>query len=178
MYNFKQRTSTKFYTIFCCTWSNQQHRLFVHFGKQMTCEVCALFYNFATIYPFVHNQVTFCSTRHMLVKYGCPGSNRVKIWQTSPIPTFSNPPPPGGWGVSEVRGSNRWTYSPSLFTVSSTKFSILHVVSGTELRTDRQTNGRTDRRTEDPITRCSRRTFHYFWVPNTATATIHILLIN
>ena len=35
-------------------------------------------------------------------------------------------------------------------------------VSGTELRTDRQTDGRTDKqtgRTDDPITRCPRRTF-------------------
>ena len=52
----------------------------------------------------------------------------------------------GAWGVTEVRGSNRWTYNPSLFTVSSPNLSILHAVSGTELRTDRQTNGRTDRR--------------------------------
>ena len=37
------------------------------------------------------------------------------------------------------------------------------LISGTELRTDRQTDGRTDRRTDgqtdDPNTRCPRRTF-------------------
>ena len=32
-------------------------------------------------------------------------------------------------------------------------------VSGTELRTDGQTNKQTDGRTDDPITRCPRRTF-------------------
>ena len=118
----------------------------------MTCEVCALYYNFATIYPLVHNKVTVftISTRHILVKHGCPDSNIVKIWQTSPCPTFWHPWKWGGaWGVSEVRGSNRWTDIPSLFTVSSPKLSILHAVSGTELQTERQTDGQTD----DPITR-------------------------
>ena len=120
--NFKQGTSTKFYTIFCCTWSNQQHRLFAYFGKLRTCKVCTLFYNFASlrIYPFVHIKVTSftISTRYALVKHGCPGSNKVKIWQTYLSPTFWHPR--GAWDVSEVWGSNRWTYSPSLFTVSST----------------------------------------------------------
>ena len=32
-------------------------------------------------------------------------------------------------------------------------------VSGTELRTDKQTERQTDGRTDDPITRCPRRTF-------------------
>ena len=32
-------------------------------------------------------------------------------------------------------------------------------VSGTELQTNRHTNGRTDRQTDDPITRFPRRTF-------------------
>ena len=43
----------------------------------------------------------------------------------------------------------------------------------TERQTYGQTNGLTDGQT---ITRCSRLTFHYIGVPNTATATIFILL--
>ena len=53
----------------------------------------ALFYNFARIYPFVHNKVTSFTiiTRYVLVKHGCPGSNKVKIWQTYLSPTFWHP---------------------------------------------------------------------------------------
>ena len=71
-----------------------------------------------------HNKVTSftISTRYMYVlsKHGCPGSNKVKIWQTylTVCPTFWHPR--GAWDVSEVWGSNIWTNSPSLFTVSST----------------------------------------------------------
>ena len=146
----------------------------------MTYKICALFYNFSTIYQFVHNKVTFftISTRHMLVKTRMPRQE-----QSQNMANISNfyilAPPMGGgaWDVSEVRRSNRLAYSPSLLTVSSPKLSLLHVVGGTELRTDRQTDVWTNRRTEDPITtcRCPRRTFHYFGVPNTATATIHNL---
>ena len=41
----------------------------------MTYKVCALFYNFARIYPFVHTKVTSLtiSTRYVLVNHGCPG---------------------------------------------------------------------------------------------------------
>ena len=50
-----------------------------------------------------------------------PGSNKVKIWQKSLSPIFWPRPTPGAWDVSEVWGTLRWTYSPSLFTVSSPK---------------------------------------------------------
>ena len=81
--------------------------------------------------------------------------NKVKIWQKSVSPPFWPGPPPGACDVSEVWGTHRWTYSPSLVTVwdyhhPNFKYCTLFV-SGTELRTDR--------RTDDPITRYPQRTF-------------------
>ena len=61
--------------------------------------------------------------------------------------------------MGEVWETLRWTYSPSLVTVSSPKLWLLDFVSAKELRTDRQTDKQTDGRTDDPITRCPRRTF-------------------
>ena len=46
----------------------------------------------------------------MFVKHGCPGGNKVKIWQKSLSPTFWPAPPPGACDVSEVWGTHRWTY--------------------------------------------------------------------
>ena len=86
----------------------------------------------------------------------CPGGNKVEIhvWQKSLSPIFWPRPTPGACDVSDVWGTHRWTYSPSLVTVSSLKLCTLSL-SRTELRT----NKRTDRQTDDPITRCLRRTF-------------------
>ena len=75
------------------------------------------------------------------------GDNKVKVWQKSLSPTFWPHPIPGACDVRKVWGTHRWTYSPSLVTVSSPKLLILHFVSGAELRTDGQTDGRTDRHT-------------------------------
>ena len=64
-----------------------------------------------------------------------PGSNKVIIWQKSLSPTFWPRPTPGACDVSEVWGTHRWTYSPSLVTVPPPKLEILLFVSRTELRT-------------------------------------------
>ena len=147
----------------------------------MTCKVSALFYNFARIYPFVHNKVTSftISTRYVLVKHGCPGSNKVKIWQTYVSPTFWHP---GEHGMSVKCEDPIDEPTVQVCYLSSTigKLKILHFVRGTELPTDRQTyrqtNGLTDGQIDgQTITRCPRRTFHYIGVPNTTTATIFIL---
>ena len=77
-----------------------------------------------------------------------PGGNKVKIWQKSASPTFWPHPTPGACDVSEVWGTHRvqvwWLYHHRNF-----KYCTLFV-SGTELRTDKRTN----RQTDDPITRC------------------------
>ena len=73
-----------------------------------------------------------------------PGGNKVKIWQKSLSPTFWPCPTPGACDVNEVWGTLRWTYSPSLVTVSSPNLEILHFVWKRDGITDRQT---TDRQT-------------------------------
>ena len=45
-----------------------------------------------------------------------PVGNKVEMWQKSLY--FDPAPPPGACDVSEVLGTHRWTYSPSLVTVS------------------------------------------------------------
>ena len=83
-----------------------------------------------------------------------PGGNKVKIQCMAK--SFKSP---GACDVSEMWGTHRWTYSPSLVTISAPKFKILHFVCKrdgiTDRKTDRQRNGQTD----DPITRCPRWTF-------------------
>ena len=63
-------------------------------------------------------------------------------------PTFWPAPPPGACDVSEVWGTDRWTYSPSLVTVLSPKPLILHFVCKLDGVTDRRTNGQTDKQTD------------------------------
>ena len=55
-------------------------------------------------------------TRHVFVKHVKHVSNKVQIWQKSLSPIFWPRPIPGGCDVSEVWGTHRWTYSPSLVT--------------------------------------------------------------
>ena len=59
-------------------------------------------------------------TRHVFVKHGCPrrqqNQNMAKI-SKSYILTLPPTQPPGACDVSEVWGTNRWLYSPSLVTV-------------------------------------------------------------
>ena len=88
-----------------------------------------------------------------------PGGNKVKIRQKSLSPTYWPYPTPGAWDGSEVWGTFRWTYNPSLVTVSSPKLKLLDFVYKRDGITDRQTDRRTDGQTDDPITRCPRRTF-------------------
>ena len=57
---------------------------------------------------------------------------------------FDPAPPTGACDVSEVWETHRWTYSPSLVTVSSSKLEILHFVW--------KRDGITDRQMDDPIT--------------------------
>ena len=49
------------------------------------------------------------------------GGNKVQIWQKYLSPTFWPRPTPWACDVSEVWGTHRRTYSPSLVTVSSPK---------------------------------------------------------
>ena len=98
-------------------------------------------------------------TRHVFVKHGCPRRQQSQIWQKSLSPIFWPAPSPGACHARKMWGTNKWTYSPSLVTISSSKLCILHFVCNRDGITDRQTDKRTDRRTDDPITRCSRRTF-------------------
>ena len=84
-----------------------------------------------------------------------PGGNKVKIWQISK--SYIWPRPPQGHVMSvkceepiDELAVQLWL----LYHHPNFKYCTLFV-SGTEWRTDRQTDGRTD----DPITRCPRRTF-------------------
>ena len=86
-----------------------------------------------------------------------PGGNKVKIWQQSRKSYILTPPHPQGHGISakckepiDELTVQVWL----LYHHPNFKYCTLFV-SGTELRTD----GQTDRRTDDPITRCPRRTF-------------------
>ena len=66
----------------------------------------------------------FCSKNNLhmcLWNTDAPGGNKVKLWQKSLSPTIWPRSTPGGWDVSEVWGTLKWTYSPSLVTVSSPK---------------------------------------------------------
>ena len=57
-------------------------------------------------------------TRYVFVKHRCPRrqqSHNMAKFSKSYILT----PPPGVWDVSEMWGTHRWTYSPSLVTESS-----------------------------------------------------------
>ena len=83
-------------------------------------------------------------TRHVFVKHGCPrwqqSQNMAKI-SKSYILTL----PPGVCDVREEGGAHRWTYSTSLVTWSSPNFKYCFLfVSGTELQTNGQTDGRSD----------------------------------
>ena len=64
--------------------------------------------------------ILFEETRHVFVKHGCPrrqqSPNTAKISRS-----YILTPRPGTWAVSEVWEILRWTYSPSLVTVSSPK---------------------------------------------------------
>ena len=81
------------------------------------------------------------------------GGNKVKIWQNLQVLHFV--PAPGAFDVSEVWATLRWTYSPSLVTVSPPKLKLLHFLCKRDRIKDTQTAGQTD----DPITRCLQRTF-------------------
>ena len=56
---------------------------------------------------------------------------------------FDPAKPPGACDVSEVWGTQIWTYSPGLVTVSSPKLQILHFVCKRDGITDRETDGGT-----------------------------------
>ena len=74
-----------------------------------------------------------------------PDGNKVKIWQKSLSPTFWPTQPQGAWDVSEVWGTLKWTYSPSLVTVSSPKLLFLDLICKRDGITDRRTNRQTDK---------------------------------
>ena len=106
----------------------------------------------------VYLEKTFvCRTRHVFVKHGCP--RRQQCQNMAKISNFYilTPPNPQGHGMSvkcEEPIDELTVQVWSLYHHPNFKYCTLFV-SGTELRTDRQT----DRRMDDPITRCPRRTF-------------------
>ena len=69
------------------------------------------------------NTSNIIGTRHVFVKQGCPRRQQSPNMAKNSKSYILTPPtpPPGAWDVSEVWGTNRWTYSPSLVTVSSPK---------------------------------------------------------
>ena len=75
----------------------------------------------------------------MFVKHGCPGGNKVKIWQKSLSPIFWPAPPQGHvMSVKCEEPINEITIQVCLH-VSSPELKILHFVSKTGLWTDRRT---------------------------------------
>ena len=97
------------------------------------------------------------STRHVFVKHGCPrrqqSRNLAKIYKSY---IFTLPHSQGhGMSVKCEKPLDELTVQVWLLYLHPNFSYWTLFVSGTELRTDRQTDGRTD----DPITRCPRRTF-------------------
>ena len=84
-----------------------------------------------------------------------PGGNKVKIRQKSLRPTFWPSPaqPRGMWCQWSVRNSYMNLRSKFCYSIITQTLNI--ALCKRDGITDRQTNGRTD----DPITRCPRRTF-------------------
>ena len=80
-----------------------------------------------------------------------PAATKSKYGKISSALNFDPTPPPGACNVSKVWATLRWTNSPRLVPALPLKLEILHFVSWTELRTNR--------RMDDQITRCLRRTF-------------------
>ena len=91
------------------------------------------------------------------MKHGCPRRQQSRNMAKSLSPTFWPYPTPRGMGFSvkceepiDELAVQVWL----LYDHPNFKYCTLFV-SGTELRTDKRTDGQTD----DPITRCPRRTF-------------------
>ena len=100
-------------------------------------------------------------TRHVFVKHGCPrwqqSHNMAKISKSY---IFTQPHSQGHvMSVKCEEPIDELTVQIRLlYHHSNLKYCTLFV-SGTELRSDGQTNRQTDRQTDDPISRCPRRTF-------------------
>ena len=97
----------------------------------------------------------------MFVKHGCPrrqqSQNMAKISKSYIL----TPPHPQGHimsGKCEEPIDELTIKVWLLYHHPNFKYCTLFV-SGTELRTDRQTDRKTNGQTDDPITRCPRRTF-------------------
>ena len=107
-------------------------------------------------------------TRHVFVKHGCPqrqqSQNMAKISKsyilTPPHPQEQVMSVKGAEPIDEVKVQVWLLYHHPNFKYCSL------FVSGTELHTDGQTHRRTDRQTDDPITRCLRRTFQAGGIKN------------
>ena len=54
------------------------------------------------------------------------GYHRRQQRQNLQVLHFDHAPPTGVWDISDVWGTNKWTYSPSLVTVSLPKLYLLH----------------------------------------------------
>ena len=96
-------------------------------------------------------------TRHVFVKHGCPRRQQSQTMAKISKSYILTPPnPPGACEVSEVwQPLDELTVQVwLLYDHPNFKYCTLFI-SGTELRTDKRTN----RQTDDPNTRCPRRTF-------------------
>ena len=107
--------------------------------------------------------LSWVETRQVFEKHRCP--RRQQSWNMAKISKsyiLTSPHPQGhGMSVKCEQSIDELTVQVwLLYHHPNFKYCTLFV-SGTELRTDKQTARQTDRRTDDPITRCpgARRTF-------------------
>ena len=114
-------------------------------------------------YPYNKQRTTLCyinaprvtqsKTRHVFVKHGCPRWQQSKKNMASPI-FRPCPSPRGTWCEWSVR-------NPKMNLQSRFGYCIITQTLNIALcKRDGITDRQTDRQTEDPITRCPRRTFH------------------
>ena len=105
------------------------------------------------VIPMCHYASQATQKLDVFVKHRFPWRQQSENMAKFLSPTFWPRPTPGACDVSGGWATFRWTYSPSLVTVSQPKLWLLHFLfKRDELRTNRQTG--------DPITRCPRRTLH------------------
>ena len=96
-------------------------------------------------------------TRHVFVKHGCPRRQQSQTMAKISKSYILTPPQPQGhvMSVKCEQPLDKLTVQVWLLYDHQNFKEFTLFISGTELRTDGQTDGRTD----DPNTRCPRRTF-------------------
>ena len=98
----------------------------------------------------VRSIASVCKLDMCLWHTDASGDNNFKIRQKSLSYILTPASPPGAGDVSEVWGTHRWTYSPSLVTKSWLKLLMLHFVCKQDGIRDRETDGQTDWQTNGP----------------------------